>query len=317
MRILERCISAWPMPETEAQINGLRSAFSADITRPFELRPSFPLGSSPDSFGPSPPAQSIASQPEPYPSHQGPPQVIIPSNHAYMNQQMNPMQQSSYLATPPVSAVSDSKPQSPLYDLNTMPPMTAGNFYHQHPNISPHEAPQWNPTPIIDQFNTAFAIPASALAPPAFTSSPPVHMSSSHHGNYNIQNTPSPPYPAATTFPPSQNHQAYYAEMQQQQQQQRQAQQRQQQQMAYMDGGHTGIMSGQQQPQQQPHPQMQQQAPGAAAAAHFGQPPPESVYVTPKQWQQSVASVYEGGLKRRWDYMQGHGGVDQPVVKRR
>lgn len=64
-------------------------------------------------------------------------------------------------------------------------------------------------------------------------------------------------------------------------------------------------------------PQMAQGPPGGgpvAAAAAFVQHPPDNVYVTPKQWQQSVASVYEGGLKRRWDYMQQ--GVE-PVSKRR
>lgn len=33
------------------------------------------------------------------------------------------------------------------------------------------------------------------------------------------------------------------------------------------------------------------------------QPAPNG-YVTPAMWQQSVASVYEGGLKRSWDYDQ-------------
>jgi hypothetical protein len=312
MRILEQCVSAWPMPETEAQINGLRSAFSADTSRPFELKPSFPLGSPPGDNFPTPPALHSISQAENYQTQQPtqqPPQVIIPPSHGYMNQQISGHHQGSYLATPPVSAVSESK-SSPLnqhaYDINThVPGMPSGNFYGH--NLSPHEAPQWNPTPIIDQFNQAFAIPASALAPPAFTSSPPVQMTSGHP-NYNIQNTPSPPYPAATTFPPSQQHQAYYADMQRQQQHhQQQHQQPQQQHMQqYIDSGHSGgAMSH----------SMQQ---AALAAAGYGQAPPDSVYVTPKQWQQSVASVYEGGLKRRWDSMQqGGGDPQQQAMKRR
>lgn len=32
--------------------------------------------------------------------------------------------------------------------------------------------------------------------------------------------------------------------------------------------------------------------------------PATNSYVTPAMWQQSVASVYEGGLKRSWDYDQ-------------
>lgn len=29
---------------------------------------------------------------------------------------------------------------------------------------------------------------------------------------------------------------------------------------------------------------------------------PTQTFVTPAMWQESVASVYEGGLKRAWDY---------------
>lgn len=45
MRILEQCIVSWPMPEMHAQVNALREAFSTDISKPFELKPSFPFPS--------------------------------------------------------------------------------------------------------------------------------------------------------------------------------------------------------------------------------------------------------------------------------
>jgi hypothetical protein len=274
------------MPETEAQINGLRAAFSADVNRPFELKSSFPLGSPSESYHPSPPAQSDLYQQ---------PQVVVPSSQSYMKQQqqMNQLQQGSYLATPPVSAVSDSKPQSPLnphaYDMNAQ--STAGfttlptnQFYQQ--TLSPHDGPQWNPTPIIDQF----AIPQSALAPSgAYGSSPPIQMPAAQPPY--LQHTPSPPYPAATTYPPSQNHQAYYAEMQQ-----RQQQTHEQQQQRFIDSQQHHLAQ---------HQHQQHQVPPY--------PPPENVqYVTPKQWQQSVASVYDPGLKRRWSYMQSGGGGGGP-----
>lgn len=35
---------------------------------------------------------------------------------------------------------------------------------------------------------------------------------------------------------------------------------------------------------------------------------PVQPFVTPAMWQESVASVYEGGLKRAWDY-DAHMGV--------
>lgn len=47
--------------------------------------------------------------------------------------------------------------------------------------------------------------------------------------------------------------------------------------------------------------------PSVAAAAAASQISPHTQYsaapfVTPAMWQESVASVYEGGLKRSWDY---------------
>lgn len=35
-------------------------------------------------------------------------------------------------------------------------------------------------------------------------------------------------------------------------------------------------------------------------------------FVTPEMWRESVASVYEGGLKRSWDY-----DTTEPSMKRR
>ncbi|KAI9886199.1 MAG: hypothetical protein M1823_001995 [Watsoniomyces obsoletus] len=45
MRILEQCISSWPMPHVKAQIDALREAFSADTGKPFVLKRSFPYNS--------------------------------------------------------------------------------------------------------------------------------------------------------------------------------------------------------------------------------------------------------------------------------
>lgn len=54
MRLLESCTSAWPMPDMQTQIDALREAFSADTSRPFELKPSFPYGSPGTNLQPSP-----------------------------------------------------------------------------------------------------------------------------------------------------------------------------------------------------------------------------------------------------------------------
>lgn len=54
MRILERCVSSRAMPETKAQIDALREAFSADTSKPFELKPNFPYRSPSPNMRPSP-----------------------------------------------------------------------------------------------------------------------------------------------------------------------------------------------------------------------------------------------------------------------
>lgn len=45
-------------------------------------------------------------------------------------------------------------------------------------------------------------------------------------------------------------------------------------------------------------PNSMQQTPPQAYPTHV----PVQTFVTPAMWQESVASVYEGGLKRAWDY---------------
>lgn len=45
MRLLEKCMAAWPMPDMQRQVDAMREAFSADTRKPFVLKPSFPYGS--------------------------------------------------------------------------------------------------------------------------------------------------------------------------------------------------------------------------------------------------------------------------------
>lgn len=44
MRLLEQCMSLCPMPEMQSKIDSLRNVFSADIRKPFILKPSFTYG---------------------------------------------------------------------------------------------------------------------------------------------------------------------------------------------------------------------------------------------------------------------------------
>lgn len=45
MRVLEKAMAVWPMAEVQKQVDAVREAFSADIRKPFVLKPSFPYGS--------------------------------------------------------------------------------------------------------------------------------------------------------------------------------------------------------------------------------------------------------------------------------
>src|ERR1700728_4172991 len=155
MRVLEQCISAWRMPELEAQIDALRVAFSADISKPFELKASFPCVSPSEPYQPSP---SLDSQ-----YHH----LQIPQNPQYDHQRQftHPLQ----TLTPPISAgTSESRTESPQCPATFEQPngQTAPSMMI-HDSVPMPEDVQWNPTPIIDQWNTAFAISPSAMAPPS------------------------------------------------------------------------------------------------------------------------------------------------------
>lgn len=300
MRILERCVLAWPMPETEAQINALRAAFSADVHRPFELKESFPHGTPSEHSRPSPvsppssekhhlPQLQQQMSNDLHPSQQ-------PQANLYAPQHANQMQlQAGYLATPPVSVyTADSKPQTPMYAQNydlsdhasySSMPSSAGGYYQQTPSTAEI---QWNPTPIMDQFDTAFAIPASALAPPPSLyggsgASPPGSMHNMHQPA-SFASTSSPTY--GTTTSPN------YAQQQQIHQQQQQHYFAAQQTQSFHETS----------PPITTNPHLPQaQAAGYATTGAGG----AAMFVTPQQWQQSVANVIDAGrLKRRWEYTQ-------------
>lgn len=63
MRIVEQVMEAWPMPELQAQVDTVRLAFSADIRKPFLLKPSFPYSSPQPSTLSSPPMMTRGFNP--------------------------------------------------------------------------------------------------------------------------------------------------------------------------------------------------------------------------------------------------------------
>jgi hypothetical protein len=135
MRILETVAPSWPMPEMQEQIANLQQAFSADVTKPFELKATFPFG-----------------------SPQVPPQSSPPSNHGYRSRlpsQHSPLNQPGQVnyhthpITPPISASDHStKADSPVAQSLVM--MASGQRAPQPAGTRMQEPVQWNPQRIFE-----------------------------------------------------------------------------------------------------------------------------------------------------------------------
>ncbi|KAL2023263.1 hypothetical protein VTK56DRAFT_3386 [Thermocarpiscus australiensis] len=219
MRILEKCMSAWPMPDMQKQIDSVREAFSADIRKPFVLKPTFPYGSPHSATHPSPPGRQLDTQ--------------IPPQVSFTNQPLTPMS----------AGPLDSKSDSPaVQSLTTM----ASGHGSQGPGVTQTlpltEAPAWNPSRIFDQWNTTFGAPQMTPSPPSVTA---------QVGTLGVGSSG----PAQT------------------------------QGLQGMQTVQAQLRTGSQQ----------------MPTAHYPAGPVQT-FVTPAMWQESVASVYEGGLKRAWDY---------------
>ncbi|ORX94520.1 hypothetical protein BCR34DRAFT_499193 [Clohesyomyces aquaticus] len=166
MRILETCTPLWPMPEMHQQVDTLRQAFSADVSKPFELKPSFPFGS-PQAVPQSSPL-----------SNEGSYRSRLPSQHSPLDHpgQVN---YHTHPITPPISA-SDQDPKADSPVAQSMVMMATGQRApHTTTGMQMQESVQWNPQRIFDQWNVAFGTP-----PPSTSSqsSPPLRPPPT--GNY-------------------------------------------------------------------------------------------------------------------------------------
>ena len=134
MRILEQCSSAWPQQDMQKQINALREAFSADISRPFELKPNLGLSPSPGPsvMHPSPPVESKYQVP--MLTRQTSPQHIT---------QTSPYQ--GHPMTPPMTAGLDAQSNSHHLDRMSGMPLPDDQQNGGHTN-----QPTWNPAPIFE-----------------------------------------------------------------------------------------------------------------------------------------------------------------------
>ncbi|KAI1209676.1 uncharacterized protein F4807DRAFT_467557 [Annulohypoxylon truncatum] len=247
MRILEKTMHSWPLPEMIKQIDAVREAFSADTRKPFVLKQSFPYGS-------------------PHPSnHSSPPTANTFKPPMLQTGSMDPMdphagQQVSYANHPitPISASSaDNKSDSPsAQSLSLMTPGQSTQASTLAGGMSLGDHSTWNPSRLFDQWNTTFGTQQIQSQP---TSVAP-HSSSLSVGSSS----------GAPEISPSQDIQ--------------------------LGSGSLPAVT-----QAMPHQQYTA--------------PPMQAFVTPAMWQESVASVYEGGLKRRWDYDSGTS-ISEPVKRR-
>ncbi|KXJ91501.1 hypothetical protein Micbo1qcDRAFT_119079 [Microdochium bolleyi] len=232
MRILERTMEGWPLPEMLKQIDSVRQAFSADIRKPFVLKPSFPYGSPHPSSHSSPPRTDAFK----------PPMLRTNSVEHSIGTQGTQQSQVSYAypITPISTGSVDNNSDSP--SLQSLGMMATSQGAHATQLHMTDASTAWNPSRIFDQWNTTFGTPL----PP-----PPSESIGENSSPLNLSSAGAPEVPTTVDI-----------------------------QIA------TTAIS----------PAVQTMTPQQYSSA------PVQSYITPAMWQESVASVYEGGLKRSWDY---------------
>ena len=132
MRILETCTTAWPQPDMQKQIDALREAFSANTSKPFELKQNFSYGSPiPPAMQPSPPLD---------PKYQMP-VLSRHQSHGNISQQLP---YPSAPITPPMTAGLEEPRDGSLGPPNS-------NVLSNGQNASMNDGQAaWNPTPIFE-----------------------------------------------------------------------------------------------------------------------------------------------------------------------
>lgn len=137
MRILEKCMNAWPMPDMQRQIDSIREAFSADTSKPFILKPSFPYASPHSSQHSTPRSNHGSTIHSVTERHLQQPHIDTNSAHQIGGFVGHPI-------SPPISAgPTDNKSDSSL----AMMPASQGNT--QAASL-PQGVPSWNPNRIFE-----------------------------------------------------------------------------------------------------------------------------------------------------------------------
>ncbi|KAI1076155.1 hypothetical protein F5B20DRAFT_556947 [Whalleya microplaca] len=144
MRILEKTMHSWPLPEMLKQIDAVREAFSADTRKPFVLKPSFPYGSPHPSNNSSPPRANTFK----------PPMLRTTSLDPSMDSQAGQHSQVSYANHPmtPISASSgDNKSDSPaIQSLSMIAPGQNAQASSLSHGMSLGDHSTWNPSRIFE-----------------------------------------------------------------------------------------------------------------------------------------------------------------------
>ncbi len=151
MRILEQCISSWPMPHVKAQIDALREAFSADTGKPFVLKRSFPY-SSPTMTQYHQMAASSGSSGHVPTSHSSPPDTMSGSQQ---------LEYPTHSLSPPLSSSGGgggirSQTESPgTLSVGSMSSTATATQAQQHQHMAGAAVPMldpmtWNPSKIFE-----------------------------------------------------------------------------------------------------------------------------------------------------------------------
>ena len=149
MRILEKCMSAWPMPDMQRQIDAVREAFSADTRKTFVLKPSFPYGSPHSGTHPSPSGPSPGFRPALGRTGSSMEHQRIDTQAAVQHSQVS---YTGHPISPPISAGPvDSKSDSPaVQSLVMMASGQATQAPAMQQAMSLADAPGWNPSRIFE-----------------------------------------------------------------------------------------------------------------------------------------------------------------------
>jgi len=245
------------MPDMQQQIDALREAFSADTSKAFVLKPSFPYGSPAAPVNQATPR--LANQYQPNGGQAGQ-NVHQQGMDRQQLSQPQPVSRYHHPISPPIStgAISDMKSDSPAVQSLVMMATGQRGDPMQSMNVTPTSTQStWNPNPLF-QYDPRVLPLVSLLTSP--------RQWNNTFGTPQATKSPSESSPLK-------------------------------------------LLPGTQLPQL---PDIHQTITNVAALPPTSQPlapqqysgAPMPSFVSPSMWQESVASVYEGGLKRHhgWDY---------------